>query len=126
MDQFLTLGQFFLLVLVIAAVILVYDVRQTLSQFRKTLLKTDETLKELRATIEDAHFVIGLIRTRTESLSGTVENIERTAGKVAAALEQLTVYVLKPVVLLGSLLGGVKAAFAAFSHKKKGGNLDVG
>lgn len=125
----LTLGQFILLILVIIAVLIAYELRLTLVQLRRTLSRADDTMDDLRAVIREARPVIGLLRARAEGLSSILQQVEQTGGRVAGVLEQLTNYLLKPLVLLSSLVGGLKAAFAAVSgakRKKKGGESDVG
>ncbi len=129
MNQTLTLGQFFLLILVIIAVLLAYEFRLTLVQLRRTLSRADETMDDLRAAIRESRQVIGLVRARADALSSMLQRVEQTGGRVAGILEQLTNYLLKPLVLLTSLVSGLKAAFAALGgarKKKKGGESDVG
>ena len=125
MNQPVTLSQVFLFVLLIAVIILIYDLKQTLAQFRKTLSKADEAFDDLRATLKDVHHIVSLVRERTESLSNMVQGFERTAGKLTAVLDQLTAFILKPVMIISSVVGGMKAALSLFGSKKQGGKIDV-
>ncbi len=125
MNQPVTLSQVFIFVLLIAVIILIYDLKQTLAQFRKTLAKADEAFDDLRGTLKDARHIVRLLRERAESLSNTVQGFERTAGKLTAVLDQLSDFILKPVMIIGSVVGGIKTALNFFRRKKQGGKNDV-
>ena len=125
MSQPLTLTQLCLFILVIAAVILVHQVVLTLGQFRRTLSKTDEVLGDLRATLVELRQIVDIVKTRAQALSATLEGFERTAAKLSATLEQVATYILKPFLVISSLLGGVKTALGLFGRKRKEGVKNV-
>ncbi|MEW6367547.1 MAG: hypothetical protein AB1714_23200 [Acidobacteriota bacterium] len=125
MSQPLTLTQFCLLILVIAAVVVVHQIVLTLGQFRRTLSKTDEVLGDLRGTLVELRQIIGIVKARAQALSATLEGFERTAAKLSATLEQVATYILKPFLIISSLLGGVKTALGLFRRSRKEGDEHV-
>lgn len=111
--------------MVIAAAVLTVQLVQTLAQLRKTLGRYDEAIDDFRKTLAEIRETAVLVKTRVQSLSSTLEGVERTAGKMVAALEQMAAYVLKPILLISGVLGGMKAAFTLIRRKKNGGDKDV-
>lgn len=126
MNQALTFNQLCLFILTVAAVVLVVQLVQTLTQFRRSLSKADEALAELRSTLADLRQIAAMVRARAESVSAVIEGFERSTGKLAAVMEQVASYILKPFLLVGSVLGGLKTAMALIGRRKSGGNEDVG
>ncbi|MBI2837938.1 MAG: hypothetical protein HYX75_06475 [Acidobacteria bacterium] len=126
MSQPLTFNQLCLFLLTVAAVVLVVQLLQTLTQIRRTLAKTNDAIDDFRATLSEIRQIALLVKARAQSLSAALEGFERTAGKLTAVLEQVANYILKPFLLISSLLGGLKTAMAVFGRKKHGGEENVG
>jgi hypothetical protein len=121
----MTLNQFLLLVLTLAAVVVAVYLVLFLGRLRRTAQEGEKTLVEVRKLLENLNELDGMIKTRLVNLGEFVEASKKTAVNLSEASFYLTTRILRrnskfwPFVL--PLASFVWRKFRKRKEKKHGG-----
>jgi hypothetical protein len=121
----LTLNQFLLLVLTIAAVVIAVYLVRLLAQLRRVTLEAEKTIVEVRELIKSLNELDGLIKDKLVGIGEFVEASKKTAVNLSEASFFLASKVLRPgskfLPLMLPLASFVWKQYRKRKEKKDGG-----